>query len=126
MNIKTKKLKIFQAARGYFGRRKNCWAIAVRAVHKGWEKAFIGRKLKKREFRAQWIQQINAGARQHGVCYSKLMKAMPVAGIQLNRKVLADIAGTEPYSFRAVIEAAKLAVPDAFKKAISTRRPHMQ
>ena len=103
-----RKQKIFKAAKGFFGRRKNCWTIAVRAVHRAWQYAYIGRKHKKREFKSTWIQQINAGARQHGLGYSGLMRLLPFTGMNLNRKVLAELAGTEPYSFKAVVEAAKM------------------
>ncbi len=120
--MKSKKVKIFAYAKGFFGRRKNCWTIAVRAVHKSWQKAYIGRKQKKRDFRSQWIQQINAGARQHGVTYAKFMKTLPVAGLSLNRKVLADLAATEPYSFKAIVDAAKLQSPDIAVSPVSTRR----
>ncbi len=120
--MKTKKIKIFAYARGFFGRRKNCWTIAVRAVHKSWQKAYIGRKLKKRDFRSQWIQQINAGARQHGVKYSQLLKTLPVAGLDLNRKVLATLAATEPYTFKAIVDAAKRTSPSIADVPVSTRR----
>jgi len=120
--MNPKKAKIFAAARGYFGRRKNCWVVAVRAVHKGWQKAYIGRKLKKRDFRSAWIANINAAARLHGVSYAKLMHASAVAGLALNRKVMADLAGTEPQSFRAVVEAAKAAAPEIVQRAVSARR----
>lgn len=102
-----RKAKIFKAARGFFGRRKNCWTIAVRAVHKAWQYAYIGRKQRKREFRSQWIQRINAASRQHGLGYSALMKYLPLTGIGLNRKVMSELAVTEPYSFKALVEAAR-------------------
>jgi large subunit ribosomal protein L20 len=124
--MKTKKVKIFQAAKGFFGRRKNCWAIAVRAVHMAWQNAYIGRKLKKRDFRSTWIQQINAGAHLHGLSYAKLIKATSRAGLGLNRKVLADLAATEPYSFKAVVEAAKLASPEVVSQAVRSRRLPLQ
>ena len=111
--MKTKKIKIFAAARGFYGRRKNCWVQAVRSVHKAWQYAYIGRKLKKRDFRTQWIMQINAGARLCGFTYSSLIRWMPAAGMIMNRKVLADLARTEPYTFRAVVEAARLAAGPA-------------
>ena len=104
--MKHKKAKIFAASRGFFGRRKNCWTIAVRAVHKAWRYAYIGRKLKKRDARSTWITQINAGARAHGCTYARLIRGLARAGVGLNRKVLAALAATEPYSFRAVVAAA--------------------
>ena len=109
MSMKAKKSKIFAAARGFFGRRKNCWAIAVRAVHKAWRYAYIGRKLKARDARAGWISAINAGARLHGCTYARLIRGAARAGLGLNRKVLAGLAATEPYSFRAVVLAAQAA-----------------
>lgn len=112
-----RKAKIFKAAKGFYGRRKNCWTQAVRAVHRAWQYAYIGRKLKKRDFRSTWIQQINAACRQHGLGYSTLMRHLPFTGMNLNRKVLADLAVTEPYSFKAVVEAAKLQAASANKAA---------
>ena len=106
--MKAKKVKIFAAARGFYGRRKNCWVQAVRSVHKAWQYAYIGRKLKKRDFRAQWIQQINAAVRVAGLSYSAFVTGLARTGVAMNRKVLADLAVTEPYSFRAVVEAVKL------------------
>ena len=118
--MKTKKVKIFAAARGFYGRRSN-WAQATRNVHKAWLYAYIGRKLNKRHFRTQWIQQINAATRLHGFTYSLLMRWLPVAGITMNRKVLSDLARTEPYTFKAVVEAARLVVPaaEAFKAPVT-------
>ncbi len=107
--VSPKKAKIFAAARGFYGRRKNCWTTAIRAVHKAWQYAYIGRKLKKRDNRSTWIQQINAGARLHGYSYGKLIRGLQLANMDLNRKVLATLAGTEPYSFKAVVEAARAA-----------------
>ena len=109
MAMKPKKTKIFAASRGFFGRRKNCWTIAVRAVHKAWRYAYIGRKLKKRDARGAWIVAINAGARQHGMTYARLIRGLARAGLGLNRKALAALAATEPYSFRAVVLAAQAA-----------------
>jgi len=108
--MKVKKMKIFAAARGFYGRRKNCWATAVRAVHKAWQYAYVGRRLKKREFRTTWIQQINAGAREHGLTYASLMKWLPVLGVNLNRKSLAALAATEPFAFRAIAEMVRARV----------------
>lgn len=106
--MKTHKKKIFSFAQGFYGRRKNCWTIAVRAVHRAWQKGYIGRRLKKRDFRAEWIQRANAGARQFGMNYSQLVRYLPSAGVELNRKMLADLAVTEPYAFRGLVELAKL------------------
>jgi large subunit ribosomal protein L20 len=94
-------------AKGYFGRRKNVWTVAKNAVEKGLLYAYRDRKTKKREFRALWIQRINAGAREHGLSYSQLMGGLKKAGIDLNRKVLADLALNHPEAFRGVVEKIK-------------------
>jgi large subunit ribosomal protein L20 len=91
-------------AKGYFGRRKNVWTVAKNAVEKGWTYAYRDRKAKKREFRALWIQRINAGAREHGLSYSKLMGKLTEANIEINRKVLADLAMNHPEAFKAIID----------------------
>jgi len=101
------KKKVLAFARGFYGRQKNCWTVAVRAVHRAWQKAYIGRKLKKRGFRADWVQKINAASRQFGLPYSALVRFLPAAGVDLNRKVLSDLAVTEPYAFRALVETAR-------------------
>jgi large subunit ribosomal protein L20 len=108
--MKPKKIKVLKTVSGFFGRRNNCFAIAIRAAHRAWSKAYEGRKHRKRQFRELWIAKVNAAARQHGMSYSVLIKALPLTGLTLNRKVLADLAVTEPYSFKAVIEASKQAL----------------
>ena len=94
--MKAKKLKVLEATRGFFGRRKNCFTVAIRAAHRAWAKAYEGRKQKKRLFRELWITKIGAASRQHGLVYSALMRALPLTGMSLNRKSLADLAVTEP------------------------------
>ena len=94
-------------AKGYYGRRKNVWTVAKNAVEKGLQYAYTGRKLKKRNFRSLWIQRINAGARQHGMSYSVFMGKLKAADIELNRKVLADLAMNHPEAFKAVIDKVK-------------------
>ena len=94
-------------AKGYYGRRKNVWTVAKNAVEKGLTYAYRDRKVKKREFRALWIQRINAGAREHGLSYSQLMGGLKKAGIELNRKVLADLALNHPAAFQGIVEKAK-------------------
>ena len=94
-------------ARGYFGARKNVWTVAKNAVEKGMVYSYIGRKQRKRNFRRLWIARINAGARQHGMSYSQLMGGLSKAGIQLNRKVLADLAMNHPDAFKAVVDKVK-------------------
>ncbi|MGB6230076.1 MAG: 50S ribosomal protein L20 [Litorimonas sp.] len=99
--------KVLAQAKGYRGRRKNTFRIANQAVEKAGQYAYIGRKLKKRQFRALWIQRINAGAREHGLTYGRFMDGLKRAGIDLDRKVLADMAGNEPEAFKALVETAK-------------------
>jgi large subunit ribosomal protein L20 len=93
--------------RGYFGSRKNVWTVAKNTWEKGQQYAYRDRKAKKREFRALWIQRINAGARLEGMSYSRLMGALHKAGIEINRKVLADLAMNEPAAFKAIVQQAK-------------------
>lgn len=94
-------------AKGYFGRRKNVWTVAKNAVEKGMQYSYRDRKTKKRNFRSLWIQRINAGARQEGMSYSAFMGKAKASGIELNRKVLADLAMNHPEAFKAVIEKVK-------------------
>jgi len=94
-------------AKGYFGRRKNVWTVAKNAVEKAMGYAYIGRKHKKRNFRALWIQRINAGTRQHGMSYSAFMGKLSTTGIELNRKVLADLAMNHPEAFKAIVDKVK-------------------
>ncbi|AHJ97699.1 MULTISPECIES: 50S ribosomal protein L20 [Hymenobacter] len=99
--------KVMRLAKGYYGRRKNVWTVAKNAVEKGLLYAYRDRKVKKREFRALWIQRINAGAREHGMSYSQLMGGLKKAGIELNRKVLADLALNHPAAFKGIVEKIK-------------------
>lgn len=96
-----------KAAKGYWGRKKNVYTVAKNAVEKGMQYAYRDRKAKKREFRALWIQRINAGARLHGLSYSQLMGGLKKANIELNRKVLADLAMNHPDAFKAIVEKVK-------------------
>ena len=104
---RARRKKTMKLAKGYFGRRKNVWTVAKNAVEKGLGYAYVGRKQKKRTFRALWIQRINAGARQHGLSYSQFMGAVNAKGIKLNRKVLADLAMNHPEAFKAVVDQVK-------------------
>ena len=104
---KTRRDKILKAAKGYFGRRKNVHTIAKNAVEKGMQYAYRDRKNKKRTFRALWIQRINAGARLYGMSYSQFMGKIHANDIQLNRKVLADLAMNQPKAFKAVVDKIK-------------------
>ncbi|MEI7583693.1 50S ribosomal protein L20 [Runella sp.] len=104
---RARRKKILKLAKGYYGRRKNVWTVAKNAVEKGLAYAYTGRKQKKRNFRALWIQRINAAARQEGLSYSALMGKVHAAGVELNRKVLADLAMNHPEAFKAVVEKVK-------------------
>ena len=99
--------EVIKKAKGYRGRRKNTFRIANQAVERAGQYSYVGRKLKKRQYRALWIQRINAAARAHGLSYSRFMNGLKNAGIELDRKVLADMAGNEPEAFAALAEAAK-------------------
>ena len=104
---KARRKKILKASKGYFGRRKNVHTVAKNAVEKGLQYAYRDRKNKKRNFRALWIQRINAGARLHGMSYSQFMGKIKSNKIDLNRKVLADLAMNHPNTFKAIIEKVK-------------------
>lgn len=107
MASRHRRKKVMRLAKGYYGRRKNVWTVAKNAVEKGLLYAYRDRKVKKREFRALWIQRINAGAREHGLSYSQLMGGLKKAGIELNRKVLADLALNQPAAFAGIVEKVK-------------------
>ena len=98
---------MLKLAKGYWGARKNVWTVAKNALEKGWLYAYSGRKQKKREFRKLWIARINAGAREHGLSYSQFIHKVQSAGIELNRKALADLAMNHPDAFKAVVDKVK-------------------
>ncbi|MFM7195690.1 MAG: 50S ribosomal protein L20 [Bacteroidota bacterium] len=104
---RAKRKKTLKLAKGYFGRGKNVWTVAKNKIEKGLGYAYRDRKARKRDFRALWIQRINAGARQFGLSYSELMGKLSKAGIDLNRKVLADLAMNHPQAFEAVVNKVK-------------------
>ena len=104
---RAKRKSTMKLAKGYFGRRKNVWTVSKNAVEKGLTYAYRDRKNKKRTFRALWIQRINAGVRQHGLSYSEFIGKVNAKGIELNRKVLADLAMNNPEAFKAVVDAVK-------------------
>ena len=104
---KARKKKVLKHAKGYWGRRKNVWTVAKNAVEKGWSYAYRDRRTKKREFRKLWIQRINAGARLEGLSYSQLMGKLKEANVELNRKVLADLAMNDPATFKAIVDKVK-------------------
>jgi large subunit ribosomal protein L20 len=104
---RARRKKVMKMARGYFGARHSQYTVAKNAVEKALGYAYIGRKLKKRDYRTLWIARINAAARMNGISYSRLMHALSLKGIELNRKVLADLALHQPEAFTAVVNAAK-------------------
>ena len=97
---------VFKQAKGFYGRRKNTITSANAAVDRSMQHAYIGRKLKKRNFRALWIQRINAAVREHGLTYSRFISGLERAGITIDRKVLADLAVREPEAFKALVSQA--------------------
>ncbi|SKC60584.1 50S ribosomal protein L20 [Ohtaekwangia koreensis] len=104
---RARRKRILKLAKGFFGRKKNVWTVAKNAVEKGLGYAYRDRKQKKREFRGVWIARINAGARIHGLSYSELMGKLKKSGIDLNRKVLADLAMNHPSAFEAIVKKVK-------------------
>ena len=104
---RARRKKILKQAKGYFGRRKNAWTIAKNAVEKGLQYAYRDRRTKKRNFRALWIMRINAASRLHGLTYSQLINKLKSNNIDINRKVLADLAVNNPEGFKAIVEKVK-------------------
>ena len=101
---RAKRKKILKLTRGYYGSRRNVWTVAKNTWEKGLTYAYRDRKQKKRNFRALWIQRINAAARMEGLSYSQLMGLIHKAGIEINRKVLADLAMNNPAAFKAIVD----------------------
>jgi large subunit ribosomal protein L20 len=110
---RAKHKKILDQAKGYYGRRKNTIRIARQAVEKAGQYAYRDRKVKKRSFRALWIQRINAAVRMEGLTYSQFMNGLKLAGVELDRKILADLAMNEAAAFSAIVAQAKAALPAA-------------
>ncbi|MEQ8910104.1 MAG: 50S ribosomal protein L20 [Vicingaceae bacterium] len=104
---KARRKKVLKEAKGYFGRRKNVHTVAKNAVERGHQFAYVGRKQKKRNFRGLWIQRINAATREHGMSYSQFMGLLNKKDIQLNRKVLADLAMNDAAAFKAIVDTVK-------------------
>ncbi|MBP3822628.1 MAG: 50S ribosomal protein L20 [Bacteroidaceae bacterium] len=104
---RAKRKRILKLTRGYFGARKNVWTVAKNTWEKGLTYAYRDRKNKKRSFRALWIQRINAAARMEGMSYSQLMGALHKAGVEINRKVLADLAMNHFEAFKAIVDKVK-------------------
>ena len=110
VTTKARHKKVLKAAKGFRGRRKSTIRIAMQAVEKSGQYAYRDRKVRKRQFRGLWIQRINAAARLEGLTYSRFMNGLKLAGVELDRKVLADIAVREPEAFKAIAEQAKSAL----------------
>ena len=122
----AKHKKVLKAAKGFYGRRKNTIRVAKQAVEKSKQYAYRDRKNRKRSFRALWIQRINAAARLHGLTYGRFIDGLNKAGIELDRKVLSDMAIHEPRAFVALVGKAKVALeylknttPNAFESAVA-------
>lgn len=104
---RKRRKKILKLAKGQFGARSKVYTVAKNSVEKGLVYAYIGRKQKKRSFRSLWITRINAGVREYGMSYSQFMHKLSQKGIELNRKVMADLAMNDPQAFKAIIDAVK-------------------
>jgi large subunit ribosomal protein L20 len=113
VHARKKRRKVLAQAKGYRGTKKSSYKRAKEQVWKSGVYAYAGRKQRKRDFRSLWIQRINAGAREHGISYSRLVHGLRLAEIDLDRKILADLAATEPAAFAAVVEKAKDALEAA-------------
>lgn len=104
---RARRKEVMKLAKGYYGARKNVWTVAKNAVEKGLVYSYRDRRQKKRNFRSLWIMRINAGVRQHGMSYSQFMGLYNKSDLELNRKVLADLAMNHPDAFKAVVETVK-------------------
>ena len=104
---RARRKKILDQAKGFYGKRKNVYTVAKNILEKGLTYSYVGRKLKKREYRQLWIARINAAVREEGMTYSQFINKLSVKGIDLNRKVLADLAMNEPASFKALVASVK-------------------
>jgi len=104
---RAKRKKFLKLAKGYYGRRKNVWTVAKNAIEQGLQHAYKGRKQKKRDYRSLWIARINAAVREHGMSYSQFIGALEKKNIDLNRKVLADLAMNQPEAFKAIVDSVK-------------------
>ncbi len=104
---KARRKRVLKAAKGYYGKRKNVYTVAKNVMEKGLTYQYVGRKLKKREYRALWIARINAAVREDGLSYSRFICLLREKGIELDRKILADLAMNEPESFKQLIASVK-------------------
>jgi large subunit ribosomal protein L20 len=106
----AKHKKVIKKAKGYYGRRKNTIRVAKQAVEKAGQYAYRDRKVRKRNFRALWIQRINAAVREHGLTYSRFIAGLNSAGIEIDRKILSELAISEPKAFKAIVDQAQKAL----------------
>ena len=104
---RARRKRILKQAKGFYGKRKNVYTVAKNIVEKGQTYSYVGRKLKKREFRQLWIARINAAVREEGITYSEFINKLSVKGLDINRKMLADLAMNEPASFKALVASVK-------------------
>ena len=104
---KARRKRILKQAKGFYGKRKNVYTVEKNVLEKGLQYRYVGRKLKKREYRALWITRINAAVREEGLTYSEFINKLKVKGIELDRKVLADLAMNEPASFKKLVDSVK-------------------
>ncbi|KAK5575310.1 hypothetical protein RB653_010568 [Dictyostelium firmibasis] len=113
--------KIFKLAKGFYGRSKNCKSLARERVEKGLEYNYVSRKLKKRDFRQFWIQRINAGSRIHGLTYNDFSRGLTASDVQINRKILSELAVSEPYSFKSLVDHSKNILSHLHKNTYSPK-----
>lgn len=104
---RARRKRILKAAKGYYGKRKNVYTVAKNVMEKGLTYSYVGRKIKKRDYRALWIARINAAVREEGMTYSQFIHKLNEKGIELNRKVLADLAMNEPTAFKGLVQSVK-------------------
>ena len=109
VQARSRHKKVIKRAKGYYGRRKNVFRVAIQAVERGMQYAYRDRRRRKRDFRGLWIQRINAGARMHGITYSQLISGLKKAAIEVDRKILAELAVNQPEIFKALVEKAQSA-----------------
>ena len=109
VTARAKHKKVLKKAKGYYGRRKNVFRVAVQAVERSMQYAYRDRRNRKRDFRGLWIQRINAGVRIHGMTYSRFMNGLKKAAIEIDRKILAELAVNQPETFKTLVEKAQSA-----------------
>ena len=109
VQARSRHKKVIKRAKGYYGRRKNVFRVAIQAVERGMQYAYRDRRRRKRDFRGLWIQRINAGARMHGITYSQLINGLKKAAIEVDRKILAELAVNQPETFKMLVEKSQSA-----------------